>query len=109
MVDQGMRLVHLAEAHLHIDQVEQAISVAHLALQISREYHQRGAGAWTQWLLGEISTRVGNLGVAEDHYSKAMALASELGMAPLLAHCHSRGDLPPQDADLRFGALSNSP
>jgi class 3 adenylate cyclase/tetratricopeptide (TPR) repeat protein len=88
MVDQAMRLAHLGEAYLHIDQVEQATSVAHLALQNSQDYHQRGASAWTQWLLGEINTRADNLGAAEGHYSKAMALASELGMAPVVAHCH---------------------
>jgi tetratricopeptide (TPR) repeat protein len=88
MVDQAMRLVHLGEAYLHINQVEQATSVVHLALQNSRDYHQRGADAWAEWLLGEINTREENVGVAEGHYWKAMALASELGMAPLVAHCH---------------------
>jgi class 3 adenylate cyclase/tetratricopeptide (TPR) repeat protein len=88
MVDQAMRLAHLGEAYLHIGQVEQATSVADLALQTSLNYHQRGADAWTQWLLGEINTRADNLGAAEGHYCKAMALASKLGMAPLLAHCH---------------------
>ena len=88
MADQAMRLAHLGEAYLHIGQVEQATSVAHLALQTSLNYHQRGADAWTQWLLGEINTRADNLGAAEGHYCKAMALALKLGMAPLLAHCH---------------------
>jgi tetratricopeptide (TPR) repeat protein len=88
MVDQAMRLVHLGEAYLHLDQMKQATSVVQLALQNSFDHHQRGAGAWVQWLLGEINTRGDNLGVAEGHYRKAMALASELGMAPLLAHCH---------------------
>jgi tetratricopeptide (TPR) repeat protein len=88
MVDQAMRLAHLGEAYLQIGQVEQATSIAHLALQTSLNYQQRGADAWTQWLLGEINTRADNLGAAEGHYCKAMALASKLGMAPLLAHCH---------------------
>jgi hypothetical protein len=39
-------------------------------------------------LLGEIETRADNIGAVEDHYRKAMVLASELGMMPLLAHCH---------------------
>jgi hypothetical protein len=82
MVDQAMRLAHLGEAYLQIGQVEQATSIAHLALQTSLNYQQRGADAWTQWLLGEINTRADNLGAAEGHYCKAMALASKLGMAP---------------------------
>ena len=88
MVDQAMRLVHLGEAYLHTDQVKEATNVVQLALQNSLDYYQRGAGAWAHWLFGEINTRADNLGAAECHYRKAMALASQLGMAPLLAHCH---------------------
>ena len=88
MVDQAMRLVHLSEAYLHDGQVERATGVAHLALQNAADHNQRGTGAWTQWLLGEINTHVKNPGTAEEHYRKAMALASECGMVPLLAHCH---------------------
>jgi tetratricopeptide (TPR) repeat protein len=88
MVDQPIRLVHLSEAYLHAGQTEQAASIAHLALQSAQDYNQRGAGAWTQWLLGEIHSGAGSLETSEGHYGKAMAVASELGMAPLLAHCH---------------------
>jgi class 3 adenylate cyclase/tetratricopeptide (TPR) repeat protein len=88
MVDQPIRLVHLSEAYLHTGQMEQAASIAHLALQSAEDYNQRGAGAWTHWLLGEIHSRAGSLETSEGHYGKAMAVASELGMDPLLAHCH---------------------
>jgi tetratricopeptide (TPR) repeat protein len=88
MVDQSMRLVHLAEAYLHAGQTEQAASIAHLALQSAQDYNQRGAGAWTQWLLGEIQSRAGSLETSEGHYGRGMAVASELGMTPLVAHCH---------------------
>jgi tetratricopeptide (TPR) repeat protein len=88
MVDQPMRLLHLGEAYLHNNQVKQATSFANLAQEKALHYHQRGAAAWCHWLLGEINARSDHLGAAEDHYSQAMALASELGMAPLLAHCH---------------------
>jgi class 3 adenylate cyclase/tetratricopeptide (TPR) repeat protein len=88
MVDQAIRLVHLGEAYLQIGEVEQATRVADLALQTSLDYYQHGAGAWTQWLFGEINMRADNLEAAEGHYRKAMAMASELGMAPLVAHCH---------------------
>jgi tetratricopeptide (TPR) repeat protein len=88
MVDQAMRLAHLGEAYLQIGEVEQATRVADLALQTSLDYYQHGARAWTQWLLGEINMRADNLEAADGHYRKAMAMASELGMAPLVAHCH---------------------
>ena len=57
MVDQPIRLVHLSEAYLHTGQMEQAASIAHLALQSAQDYNQRGADAWTHWLLGEIHSR----------------------------------------------------
>ena len=41
------------------------------------------------WLLGEINAQRGSsVDRRRSHYSQAMVLASELGMAPLLAHCH---------------------
>ena len=88
MVDQAMRLMHLSEAYLHIDDMDQTIRIAHQALRNSIDYQQRGAGAWTHWLLGEINTRANDLRLAQDHYEEFITLASELGMAPLLAHCH---------------------
>ena len=44
-------------------------------------------------VLGEESSRVirfpcGHSELAETHYRQAMALADELGMRPLVAHCH---------------------
>jgi hypothetical protein len=55
-----------------------------------RERGQRGYEAWALHLLGEIAAHPGalNSGDAEDHYRAALALAGELGMRPLLAHCH---------------------
>jgi tetratricopeptide (TPR) repeat protein len=88
IVDQATRLAYLGEAYLHSGEIEKANDLANLALQVSVDYDQRGAGAWTQWLFGEINIRANNLVEAENHYSKSMRLASQLGMAPLVAHCH---------------------
>src|SRR5262249_49458124 len=46
--------------------------------------------AYTLRLLGEIAAQKDSLdvGEAEDHYRQALALAEELGMRPLIAHCH---------------------
>jgi tetratricopeptide (TPR) repeat protein len=88
MVDQAMRLMHLGEAYLHDNQLDKATDIAKLALQNALNYHQRGSAAWIHWLLGEINARSDSRAAAEDHYSQAAALASQLGMAPLLAHCH---------------------
>ena len=45
---------------------------------------------YTLLLLGEIGARKDppDVGEAEDHYRQALALAEELGMLPLVAHCH---------------------
>jgi hypothetical protein len=46
--------------------------------------------AWALHLLGETASRENSRDVAaaESHFNAATALASELGMLPLLAHCH---------------------
>jgi sugar phosphate isomerase/epimerase len=50
----------------------------------------RGAQAWAAYLLGEISARRDppEVARAEEHYRRTLALAGELGMRPLVAHCH---------------------
>ena len=88
MVDQALRLAHLGEAYLHAGYADQAASAAHRALDSALHYHEGGAQAWTEWLLGEIGSRAGRGDAPEDHYRKAIELASGRGMAPLLAHCH---------------------
>jgi hypothetical protein len=42
------------------------------------------------WLLSEIAVRrdLPDMAMAEAHYHQALALADELGMRPLQAHCH---------------------
>jgi tetratricopeptide (TPR) repeat protein len=88
MVDQALRLAHLGEAYLYAGQADQAASVAHRALDSALHYREQGAQAWSEWLLGEIGARARRGDEPEGHYQKAMELASRLGMAPLLAHCH---------------------
>jgi tetratricopeptide (TPR) repeat protein len=50
----------------------------------------RGNGAYALRLLGEIAARrePPESERAEAHYRQALALAEELGMRPLVAHCH---------------------
>ncbi len=51
---------------------------------------ERGHEAHALRLLGEIAARRQPLEIepAEAHYRQALALAEELGMRPLQAHCH---------------------
>ena len=63
---------------------------AERAVRLARERGERGYAAWALRLLGDIASYQDcpDVATAEAHYSAATALASELGMRPLLAHCH---------------------
>ena len=83
-------LAHLGEAYLLASRLEDALTIGGRGLALSRERGHRGSEAWTLRLLGEIASHPDRPDVAraEAHYRAAMALASELGMRPLVAHCH---------------------
>ncbi len=57
---------------------------------LARERGERGHEAWVLRLLGEVASHHDrpDVATAEAHYGAAMTLASELGMRPLVAHCH---------------------
>ena len=52
-----------------------------------------------------------DIGKAENHYRQALALAEELGMRPLIAHCHvGLGKLYRRTGDLkRLSCISPTP
>jgi tetratricopeptide (TPR) repeat protein len=83
-------IAHLSEAYLLSGRLEDACQRAEQALALSRDYKQRGHEAHALRLLGEIAAhRVPpEVEQAEAFYRQAIALADELGMRPLLAHCH---------------------
>ncbi len=66
------------------------VSLAEGALALARAHQERGNQAYALRLLGDIAARrdppQGESAVA--HYQQALALAGELGMRPLQAHCH---------------------
>ena len=70
--------------------MEEAHALAEQALAHARAYQERSHQAYALRLLGEIAARREPLEAApaEDHYRQALALAEELGMRPLVAHCH---------------------
>jgi tetratricopeptide (TPR) repeat protein len=86
----SISLVHLAEAYLLAGQVQDAHAHADRAVRLASERGERGHEAWALRLLGEVASHPDcpNMATAEGHYRAAMALASELGMRPLVAHCH---------------------
>jgi class 3 adenylate cyclase/tetratricopeptide (TPR) repeat protein len=80
----------LGAAHLHAGRLEEARTLAARALEHARTYQERGHEAYTLCLLGDIATHRDppESERAEPYYQQALALADELGMHPLQAHCH---------------------
>src|SRR5437879_5462136 len=83
-------MVHLSEAYLLSGRLEEAHQRAGQALALSRDYKQRGNQAYALRLLGDIAAQrdPSESASAETHYRQALDLADELGMRPLVAHCH---------------------
>jgi len=82
--------VPLSEAYLLAGRLDEARQRAAQALDLARQYQQRGNQAWALWLLGESTARQASpeREPAAGHYHQALTLAEELGMRPLQAHCH---------------------
>jgi tetratricopeptide (TPR) repeat protein len=83
-------LFTLGEAHLHAGRLEEASPLAARALAQARTRQERGNEAYALRLLGDIAAHHDPLEVeeAEASYRQAIELVEELGMRPLLAHCH---------------------
>jgi class 3 adenylate cyclase/tetratricopeptide (TPR) repeat protein len=80
----------LSEAYLLAGRLEEARQRAAQAFDLAHQYTQRGTQSWALWLLGESTARQASpeVELAAGHYRQALALAEELGMRPLQAHCH---------------------
>jgi tetratricopeptide (TPR) repeat protein len=87
---QSLRCAWLSEAYLLAGRRDDAMHSAARALKLSRDHKERGHEAWALRLLGEIAAHTDPPEVdrAEGYYHQALALAEELGMRPLAAHCH---------------------
>ena len=80
----------LGEAHLLAGHLEEAQALAERALALTRAHQERGNQAYALRLLGDIAAHRAppDVNEAAAHYRQALALADELGMRPLVAHCH---------------------
>jgi len=83
-------LAYLGEAHLLAGRREDALEVARRALELAHRQKERGNEAWVLRLVGEITAQADppDQESAQAHYRQALARADELGMRPLVAHCH---------------------
>jgi class 3 adenylate cyclase/tetratricopeptide (TPR) repeat protein len=102
---QSLRTIWLSEAYLLARREADARAAAQRALGLARQHKERGHEAYALRLLGEIAAHEDplDIGKAEDHYRQALALAEELAMRPLLAHCHvGLGKLYRRSGDLQL-------
>jgi class 3 adenylate cyclase/tetratricopeptide (TPR) repeat protein len=82
--------IQLAEVCLLAARTEEARGFAERALSFARARGERGWVAYALRVVGEIMAHgeTRNAEAAESHYREAAALADELGMRLLVAHCH---------------------
>jgi tetratricopeptide (TPR) repeat protein len=80
----------LGEAQLLAGHLDEAHALAERALAHAREHQERGNQTYALRLLGDIAAHrtPPNVDAAATHYQQARARAEELGMRPLVAHCH---------------------
>ena len=79
----------LSEGYLRAGRLEDAAGFARQALDLAVAHRERGHEAWILRLLGEIALDAGEarLVEGEELYRRGLALADELAMRPLVAHC----------------------
>jgi tetratricopeptide (TPR) repeat protein len=80
----------LGEAQERAGHLENAYAHAERALMLARTHQEQSNQAYALRLLGAITVRYGpaTCDQAGEYYHQALALAEELGMRPLVAHCH---------------------
>src|SRR5262245_52619810 len=90
VINSSRHLWLLAEAHLLGGRPDDAMKAVKEALELARRYGERGTEAEALGVLGECATAGvrPDLTNARQSFEQALALAEELGMRPLVAHCH---------------------
>jgi tetratricopeptide (TPR) repeat protein len=87
---QSLLVSWLGETYLQAGRRMKALDCASRAYRLSLQHNERGNHAYALQLLGEIGSRFDPADgeAAENRYVEALTLATELGMRPLIAHCH---------------------
>jgi tetratricopeptide (TPR) repeat protein len=83
-------LTNLGWGYLRAGQLDEATEVAARALALARERHDRGVEGYALRLLGEITAAADPVDVpsARERFQKALEIAQELEMRPLVALCY---------------------
>jgi transcriptional regulator with AAA-type ATPase domain/class 3 adenylate cyclase/tetratricopeptide (TPR) repeat protein len=89
LYEHAMVLIQLGEAHLE-GSLEEAERRATGAFELARQHGERGNEAWAVHLQSLVAAAHPSAhdDAALTHATRAMTLAEELGMHPLVAHCH---------------------
>ncbi len=90
VIDETVCGLSLGEVYALAGRLEEAHALAEHVLALAREHKERSNQAYALRLLGEIAARRDppESESAESHYRQALTLAEDLGMRPLMAHCH---------------------
>ncbi len=90
LVHQPLFMAHVSQGYLLAGRWEEAAQSAQRALELARAHKARGYEAHALHVLGDVARHRDppESALAAAHYRQALALAEELGMRPLLAHCH---------------------
>jgi tetratricopeptide (TPR) repeat protein len=85
----SLLLTYLSEAYLLAGQHEDARQNAEQALELARAHKEPGYEGWALRLLAEIALAANppHAARAMEFGHKALSMAEELGMRPLMAHC----------------------
>jgi tetratricopeptide (TPR) repeat protein len=88
--DQAHRVAWLSEVWRLAGRREEAWQHARQALDLARQHKERANEAFALHQLGVLHAHAdpSDAAQAAAHYQQALALAHELGMRPLQAHCH---------------------
>ena len=90
LLGQAHRVAWLSEVCRLAGRGDEAWQHARQALDLARQLKERGNEALALHQLGVVHAHADppDVAQAEAHYQQALALAEELGMRPLQAHCH---------------------
>ena len=92
----ALRVAWLSESYLMSGRLSDARVHAKRALDLADRLKERGHGAWSLKVLGDLAAYEDPAAIKEGkvYLDRALAAAIELGMRPLEAHCHlSQGKL----------------
>ena len=89
LYEHALVLVQLGEAHLEAS-LEEAERRATDAFALAQRHGERGNEAWAVHLLSRVASARPSThhDTALAHATRALSLAQDLGMRPLIAHCH---------------------